>query len=75
MKRWTRKEIRTFRNELGLSQIEFASKLGVTQTYISLLEGGAKKPGRMMKLFLDCLEEKNELERKVMKHGKDKKKG
>ena len=75
MKRWTRKEIRTFRNELGLSQTAFALKLGVTQTYISLMEGGAKKPGRTMKLFLDCLEEKNEMERKVMKHGKGKKKG
>lgn len=74
MKQWTHKEIKAFRSELGLSQTEFALKLGVTQTYISLMEGGVKKPGKTMKLFLGCLEEKQKLERKVMKHGKGKKK-
>ena len=75
MKLWTPDEIRNFRKSLSLTQTEFASMLGVTQVYISLMEGGVKKPGRTMKLFLDCLEEKNEMERKVMKHGKGKKKG
>jgi predicted transcriptional regulator len=75
MKQWTPDEIRNFRKQLGLSQTQFASMLGVTQVYISYMEGGVKKPGRSMKLFLDCIEEKQKLERKVMKHGKDKKKG
>ena len=77
MRQWTPDEIRDFRKKLGLTQTQFASMLGVTQVYISYMEkkGGVKKPGRTMKLFLDCIEEKNKLERKVMKHGKGKKKG
>lgn len=74
-RQWTPDEIRGFRKKLGLTQVQFAAVLGVTQVYISYMEGGVKGPGRTMRLFLDCLEEKQRLERKVMKNGKDKKKG
>jgi predicted transcriptional regulator len=75
MRQWTPDEIKDFRKKLGLTQTAFASVLGVTQVYVSYMEGGVKRPGRTMCLFLDCLEEKEKLERKVIEYGKDKKKG
>jgi DNA-binding transcriptional regulator YiaG len=56
MKQWTPGEIRDFRNLLGMSQTEFALLLGVTQVYISYMEGGLKRPGKILKKLLDCLE-------------------
>ena len=50
------KRVKELRQVLNLKQDEFASKLGVTNNYISLIEVGKKKPGmevltRMMDVF------------------------
>jgi DNA-binding transcriptional regulator YiaG len=74
MKEWTPGEIKTFREKRDLYQREFADLLGVTREYIVYLEKGVKKPGRTMRLFLDCLEKqfsKNEKGKEGEKrHGK-----
>jgi len=67
MKQWTPEEVKDFRKRLNLYQKDFASMLGVSARYIIYLEQGVKRPGKSMRLFLDCLE--RESERKV-KHGK-----
>jgi XRE family transcriptional regulator, regulator of sulfur utilization len=36
--------LRKVRKDSGLSQGEFAAKAGITQTYVSLIEGGRKVP-------------------------------
>jgi len=56
MKNWTPEEIRTFRKQLEMTQYNFAETLGVTQVYISNMEGGTKRPGKILKRLLDCLE-------------------
>lgn len=40
----TGKAIRTIRTNLGLSQSEFAEKCGITQTSLSQIETGRKRP-------------------------------
>ncbi len=59
MKQWTPKEIREFRKRLDLYQKDFASLLGVTGRYVSMLEKGVKEAGETLKKLLDCLEEKS----------------
>lgn len=60
MKNWTPEEIRLFRKQLGLTQTDFADTLGVTQVYISYMEGGMKRPGKILKRLLDCLERESQ---------------
>lgn len=61
MKNWTPEEIRTFRKQLGLTQRDFAETMGVTQVYISNMEGGMKKPGKILKRLLDCMERETKM--------------
>lgn len=61
MKNWTPQEIRTFRKQLGMTQHNFAETLGVTQVYISYMEGGMKKPGKILKRLLDCMERETKM--------------
>ncbi len=65
MKEWTPEQIRDFRKRLNLYQKDFALLLGVTERYIIYLEKGVKRPGKTMRLYLDCLER----ERKTKKKG------
>lgn len=65
MKEWTPEEIRDFRKRLNLYQKDFALLLGVTERYIIYLEKGVKRPGKTLRLYLDCIE----------REGKTKKKG
>jgi DNA-binding transcriptional regulator YiaG len=58
MKEWTPEEIREFRKRLNIYQKDLATMLGVTKRYVIYLEQGVKKPSMMLKLFMDCLEEK-----------------
>lgn len=44
--------LKQVRTSLGLTQKEFAEQLGVTVTYISLLEGGNKEIGKQTKSLL-----------------------
>ena len=61
MKDWTPEEIRAFRKQLGMTQTNFAETLGVTQVYISYMEGGMKRPGKILKRLLDCLERERKM--------------
>jgi len=38
------KAIRELRLRQNLNQMDFASRVGITQSYLSLIEGGHKKP-------------------------------
>ena len=53
---WTPEALKNFRKTLGLTQESMAERLGVHKNYISMLEYGAKKPGKTLQLLLDCLE-------------------
>jgi DNA-binding transcriptional regulator YiaG len=55
-KRWKAKEIKALRGAMDLTQTAFASRLGVTQNYIYLLESGRKTPSETLKLLLECVE-------------------
>jgi len=56
MKNWTPTEIKQLRKLLKMTQREFSETVGATQVYISYLEGGMKRPGRILKKLLDCIE-------------------
>ncbi len=55
-KQWTSGQIKAFRLKLKLTQRTLGERVGTTTQYIWMLEKGTKKPGPMLKLFLDCLE-------------------
>jgi DNA-binding transcriptional regulator YiaG len=65
MKDWLPEDIKAFRKRHDLYQREFAELLGVTREYLVYLERGVKKPGKTLKLFLECLE--REFKRKEVK--------
>jgi DNA-binding transcriptional regulator YiaG len=65
MKTWTPEEIKTFRKRHNLYQKELSKLLGVTERYVIYLEKGVRKPGKTLKLFLECLE--REIKRKGVK--------
>jgi len=58
MLKWTPKKIRELRKGIGLTQKDFAKRLGVTSNYIYLIEkkGGEKKPSATLSLLLDCIQ-------------------
>ena len=68
MKDWFPEDIKAFRKKHNLLQREFAELLGVTREYLVYLERGVKKPGKTLKLFLECLE-------REFKRGEVKKRG
>ena len=48
-------EIKQIRERLGLSQKEFADKIGITKGYLSAIESNKRKPGR--KIFEGIIKE------------------
>jgi transcriptional regulator with XRE-family HTH domain len=54
-----RNKIKQIRERLGLSQTEFADKIGITKGYLSALESGKRKPGRKIfeGIIQECLED------------------
>ena len=48
-------EIKQIRKRLGLSQKEFADKIGITKGYLSAIESNKRKPGR--KIFEGIIQE------------------
>ncbi|OGW43381.1 MAG: hypothetical protein A2Y66_03775 [Nitrospirae bacterium RBG_13_41_22] len=65
MKEWLPEDIQAFRKKHNLYQRELAQLLGVTREYVIYLEKGVRKPGKPLKLFLECLE--REFKRKEVK--------
>ena len=51
-------KIRQIRERLGLSQKEFADKLGITNGYLSAIESNKRRPGRKIfeGIIKECLE-------------------
>lgn len=41
-----------------MTQKEFGELLGVTKTYIYMLETGRKRPSKLFEKLIDCLSEK-----------------
>lgn len=56
MKEWMPKEIKDLRVKYKLSQPKFGTLLGVTGTYVYLLEKGVKKPSKTLKILLGFIE-------------------
>lgn len=50
--------LKEIRKAMGMTQKEFGELLGVTKTYIYMLETGRKRPSKLFEKFLDCIEEK-----------------
>ena len=52
-------KIKQIRERLGLSQKEFADKIGITKGYLSAIESGKRKPGRKIfeGIIQECLED------------------
>ncbi len=48
-------KIKQIRERLGLSQTEFADRIGITKGYLSAIESGKRKPGR--KIFEGIIQE------------------
>lgn len=53
------KTFKEIRLELGLSQEEFARKLGITRPYVSLIESGKKEIGNKLKKRLEIISKSN----------------
>jgi transcriptional regulator with XRE-family HTH domain len=56
--RWENK-IKQIRERLGLSQKQFADKLGITKGYLSAIESNKRRPGRKIfeGIIRECLED------------------
>jgi DNA-binding transcriptional regulator YiaG len=65
---WTGEEIKALRKSLNLTQPAFSEALGVSETHISYLENGKRKPSKTLCLLLDSL--KTKTEKGVKGHGK-----
>jgi transcriptional regulator with XRE-family HTH domain len=52
-------KIKQIRERLGLSQTEFAGKIGITKGYLSAIESDKRKPGRKIfeGIIQECLED------------------
>lgn len=60
---WTRLDVVRFRKALGLSQADFAKKLGTNQSTLSKVETGKSEIWPMLAQLLTCMHEKHELGR------------
>jgi len=56
-KTWAASDIAELRKRVGYTQKQFAAALGVSQSFISLLEKGARKPNRELVQKLASLAE------------------
>ena len=66
-------ELTTWRKERGLTQIELAAMLGVTNVCVSRWESGARNIPAFLHLALDCLKVKRKGEGSKTKGKKTKK--
>lgn len=69
MKAWGSEDIKKMRKKLKLSQVALAERLGVSGNYVYYLERGVRKPSKILRLLLDCIEKEKGKEREK-KHGK-----
>lgn len=60
---WTAKDVVRFRKSLGLTQTEFAAKLGTKQAVVSKVENGKSDVWPMLAKLLTCLYESTEKEK------------
>jgi DNA-binding XRE family transcriptional regulator len=58
MKDWMQKDIKDFREEMGLTQTAFGQLIGVSRNFVYYLERGERKASKTLKLLLDCIYEK-----------------
>ena len=73
MKAWNSEEIQQLRETYNLYQRELAELLGVTRIYVNYLERGVKRPGKTLRLLLNCIEKtlkEKEKGKEVRKYGK-----
>ena len=73
MATWSPERLRTMRTRFKISQIRLGDLVGVSGNYIYMLEGGDRKPSRMLCLLLDRIEKEliaNEKEKEESKNGK-----
>jgi len=54
--RWSKEKIRALRDRLGLTQLAFGERLGVSGNYVWMMEAGQKVPSTSLSLLLDCIE-------------------
>jgi len=55
-KQWTAEEIKRLRKRLGMTQQEFAQRLGITTRYVTYLESGQRVPSQILVNLLTFLE-------------------
>lgn len=53
MATWTPSKIKTLRGRLELTQVKMGELLGVSETYVRMLEHGQRRPGRPLCFLLD----------------------
>ena len=71
MDKWTPDKIRELRQSLNLTQKKFSVLIGVTDIYVNYLEKGVRRPGKILQILLDCIEQKEMKKRKESgSHGK-----
>ena len=58
MDKWAPEKIKDLRKEINLTQKDFGDRIGVTREYVNKLEKGARRPGKTMRILLDCIEQK-----------------
>jgi DNA-binding XRE family transcriptional regulator len=56
MHEWTVEEIKALRQRLKLSRGKLGTLVGVTETYVYMLETGRKTPSKTLCIVFDCLE-------------------
>lgn len=72
MREWTGDNIRDLRELMELSRANFSTLLGVTRTYVMLLEKGVKTPSKTLQLLLNYVEKDLvEQKQKEATYGKD----
>ena len=67
---WEPEDIKDLRKKVRLSQRAFAEVLGVTTNYVYILEKGLKKPGKTLKLLLDCINREFRRAKRKSNYGK-----
>lgn len=57
MKKSETLSIKTLRKRLGLSQAEFAERLGIERSHLSRLEAGKRVPSKPVSMLLTMMEQ------------------
>lgn len=61
---WTPEKIKNLRTKMGLTQVAFAERIGVTNVYVNYLEKGVKTPSRMLCILLSYVSKEAKRKRK-----------